>query len=210
MNHYLHRVFTLLLPISVVATLLALFYFQNKYGYGISQTFPLSMLTGFMIGGAISLFLALLTSTKKAPLRRDLSKRRNKEQAIPSSVAPIITQVTEVRGTSLTKKPKSSSKKERLMLLMDRELVFHLALQSIQSQAIGTVIESKNKEGKISMQSQGERITIAITALTRHTAQIILKSTHTSNKIAKIIASIKRTEYSLLDYQASLNPKHSL
>ena len=56
MESYSQRFFVLLLPISTISIFFSLIYFKSKYDYGLAQTLPLSMITGFMIGATLTFF----------------------------------------------------------------------------------------------------------------------------------------------------------
>ena len=89
---------------------------------------------------------------------------------------------------------------QKMILLMDRELAFEIALYAISDQNIGTLTESVIGEGHITVKNDNEVLQLTISSLTRHTSQVVIVSEINSNAAKKIISYMKEKEHSFLQY----------
>lgn len=185
MRTYLRLFFNLLMPISVIITIVSVAYFSVSYDF--SKAMKLGVLSGVLLGLGITVFAALfLLVTRKSvkPVQEsvnvpDQTKQKNKN--VPTN----------------TKK----SAEQKLMLLMDKKLAFEVALYAVTDQGIGDVRAKESKEVcTIKVKTEDETLQINVTPLTRHTSQIILQAERNSQATDKIISYIKGKEHSFLQY----------
>lgn len=227
MPSYRQRFFALLLPISIVSTLISLFYFQKVYGYGLAQTIPIASIFGFLIGGGISFISAFifLLPPKAKSQGIDLSHRKkskeNKKsteskQNTETSVEKEVPAKTEVPVESVEKIIKGEVKEKReitkevikekipiiykMILLMDKGLAFEVTYEAIKKQNMTKLSADKNTPNLISIQMPSEMIKIHIDNLTRHTSKVTLQSIEYQVELKQIISYLKTKEYAFLQY----------
>lgn len=210
MNHYLRRFFTLLLPISIVTTIISLIYLQFTYGHDTLQTLPLASIFGFLSGASLAFFGAFIFFLPKNTqnTKIDLSHRKKKE---PSITSQSIIQKKPKEKEKPQKPQKLEKKREEekkitlssnhtMMMLMDKELAFEVALCAIEEQEIGIITHSKKSKGTINMKSHEEILELHINTLTKHTSKITIISTKISKNVQYIIDYMKVKEYAFLQY----------
>ena len=185
MRAYMHIFLNLLMPISLVMAIASIIYFSFSYEF--TKALRLGILSGVLIGLLISFIgslpLFVMRKTKPAPSESD----------------------TIHENTHVNTKASSSNKKtpieQNLILLMDKDLAFNVALFSIEDQNLGEATTKETKEkSTITLRTYDETIQIITTALTRHTAQILIKAANNSEELQKIISYIKEKENSFLHY----------
>jgi len=84
MDNYRQRFFALLLPISIVTTLISLFYLTNMYGHSIKHTFPLASVFGFLSGIILAFIGAFifLVPPKVQNTKANLSHRKSSKTIV--------------------------------------------------------------------------------------------------------------------------------
>ncbi len=212
MRAYFQLFFGLLIPLSALFVVAAIIYFNLEYDF--NKAIRLGVLTGVFIGVPTSLFIALFLLISRAGEKTKnaiLDKRKRRTQKTiskavttesvktvhtPHPVTPKIkkdlTPATDAQGNEIIA--------HTIMLLMDKELAFDVAMYAIIDEKIGTLTESKDKEDHITVKKGDEIVQIEVTPLTRHTAQVIIKSNTHSESTQKIIRYMKNKEYSFLQY----------
>ena len=89
---------------------------------------------------------------------------------------------------------------QKLILLMDQELAFEVAIHSIIDQDIGDVSQGNKRKGTISISTPEQMIEIAISILTKHTSQVKIKAETYNSSVEQIIHYLKNKEHSFLQY----------
>ena len=213
MRAYFQLFFGLLVPLSGLFILASIVYF--KTGYDFTKALRLGVLSGFFIAIAVSLFTALfllIMRRGKTPQKSILKRRKrvytktkqnikeNIKETIPtldthSNVSTTITTPTRPIIASDDK-----TIEQKMILLMDRELAFEIALYAITDQNIGTLTESVTGAGHITVKNDDEILQLTISTLTRHTSQVVIVSEINSTLVKKIISYMKEKEHSFLQY----------
>ena len=86
---------------------------------------------------------------------------------------------------------------ERLMLLMDYDVAYEVALYAIESQKLGIIQKADKKQGEIIIQQKGRYIPLKLSRLSPHTAQMIVTGMENINVF---IQAVKEKEFSFLNY----------
>ena len=185
MRTYLRLFFSLLMPISMIMAIASVAYFSVHYDF--SKAMKLGILSGVLLGLGISpiaaLFL-LVTRSGKKPAQETV--KVDKETNRETKEVPVKMQ---------------NSIEHKLMLLMDKKLAFEVALYAVTDKNMGDIKTHETKENAmITVHTKEENIQISTTPLTRHTAQVILKTERNSQYTDKIISYIKEKEHSFLQY----------
>lgn len=185
MRAYIRIFLNLLVPIALILTLVSTIYFSLTYDF--SKALKLGILAGVLIAFPVSFIasLVMLVTRKGRPAVQ--------EPDTASGHRPVTMEATPTNSKTPIE--------QTLLLLMDKKLAFDVALFSIIDQNLGDATTKESKEKcTITLRTHDETIQIISTALTRHTAQIVLKAAKNSQDLAKIISYIKQKEYSFLHY----------
>ena len=178
MRAYLNLLFSIGLPVSTLFVAVATVYFSLSYDLG--KALKLGMLAGFLTGVGFSVIMAgVLLLMRKA---------RTKHIQITQPESHIVHEST------------NGPIDKKFMLLMDRELAFEVAIYSIIDQHIGEVTKGSKRQGTISIHTPEQMINVAITSLTKHTAEVEVKADAYNMSVQKIINYIKLKESSFLQY----------
>lgn len=185
MRTYMHIFFNLLMPTSLIVTMISVVYFNLNYDF--SKALKLGILAGVLIGFTLSFIGSLIL----------LVMRGGKSLAKETDTVDDNTNVTSQTSSSNDK----TAIEQTLMLLMDKKLAFDVALFAIADQNLGDVKTKETQEKcTITLRTQDQTIQIITTSLTRHTAQIVLKAAKNSVELQKVISYIKEKEHSFLQY----------
>jgi hypothetical protein len=209
MRAYFQLFFGLLVPLSGLFILASVVYFKIEYNF--IQALRLGVLSGFIIAIAVSLFtaLSLLIMRRGKKPKKSILKRRKKVPVQTTqnlkTPAPTLKDNSNIstHGTTSTSPTISTDTKtieQNMMLLMDRELAFEVALYAISDQNIGTLTESVTGAGHITVKNSDEVLQLTLTRLTRHTSQVVIESGLNSEAAKKIIRYMKEKEHSFLQY----------
>lgn len=185
MRAYMRIFLNSLMPIGLIITIGSVVYFSLSYDF--SKALKLGILSGVLLGLPISIiasFILLVTRRAKPAIQEPDTASENRAVTIEATPTNSKTPIEQT-----------------LLLLMDKKLAFDVALFSIIDQNLGDATTKESKEKcTITLRTHDETIQIISTALTRHTAQIVLKAAKNSQDLAKIISYIKQKEYSFLHY----------
>ncbi len=178
MRPYINLLFSIGLPISVLFVVVATIYFSLNYD--LNKAIKLGMLSGFITGVGFSMIMAgILLIMRKARSKHIQITQPESHIHHESTTGPI---------------------DKTFMLLMDRELAFEVAIYSIIDQNIGEVTNGSKRKGTISIHTPEQKVNLAITSLTKHTAQVEVKADAYNMSVEKIINYIKLKESSFLQY----------
>ena len=178
MRAYLNLFLSIVLPVSVLFTVAATVYFSMNYDLG--KALKLGTLAGVLLGTGFSVVMAgILLIMRKARAKH--------------------IQITQPESNILHESTNGPIDK-KLMILMDRELAFEVAIHSIIDQNIGEVTKGSKRKGTISIHTPEQMISLAITSLTKHTSQIEVKADAYNMSVQQIINYIKLKESSFLQY----------
>lgn len=178
MKPFINLFISIGLPVSALFVVAATIYFSLNYD--LDKAIKLGMLTGFFLGIGFSAVMAgLLLFMRK--LRTADSQKTELESDIvyASSNGPV---------------------DQKLILLMDQELAFEVAIHSIIDQDIGDVSQGNKRKGTISISTPEQMIEIAISILTKHTSQVKIKAETYNSSVEQIIHYLKNKEHSFLQY----------
>jgi mannitol-specific phosphotransferase system IIBC component len=209
MRAYFQLFFGLLVPLSGLFIITSVIYFNT--GYNFTKALRLGVLSGFFIAIAVSLFTALFLlimrrgkKPQKSILKRHKKVHSKTTQDIKEKALTVDTDNNVSTTIKTPPRPVISSDvktiEQKMMLLMDRELAFEIALYAISDQNIGTLTESVTGEGHITVKNDNEVLQLTISSLTRHTSQVVIVSEINSNAAKKIISYMKEKEHSFLQY----------
>ena len=165
-------------PVSALFVVAATIYFSINYD--LSKAIKLGMLAGFLTGVGFSIVI-----TGVLLLMRRIRSTNVEESQYQSNLDD------DVRDEAV---------EEKLMLLMDKELAFEVAIHSIIDQDIGDVSRGDKRKGTMSIRTPEQMIKIAISSLTKHTSQLEVKAETYNKEVEKIINYLKVKENSFLQY----------
>ncbi len=192
------------MPLSLLFAFIATIYFSMNFDF--NKALRLGILAGVLASLASSLVMAFIIQIVRV-IRRHRFKKNIRSSKYQKREMPIRQDPTIYEKTTQSKQSKATSMPsgtdsviETFMLLMDRELAYEVALTSIKDQNIAEIIEENAKEKSIYLHAGKEEIHIKISSLTKHTAQVLISSTHNKDTIRKIIAILKAKEHSFMQY----------
>ena len=178
MRAFINLFISIGLPVSALFVAAAIVYYSLNYD--LDEAIKLGVLTGFFLGiGFSTVMTGLLLVMRKL--------HTSDSQETKAEVASV---------QELTNEPVN----QKLILLMDRELAFDVAIHSIIDQHIGKVNKGNKRKGTISIRTPEQMIEIAVSSLTKHTSQIEVKADAHNIGVEKIIHYIKLKENSFLQY----------
>jgi len=178
MRPYLNLLFSIVLPISTLFVVVSTIFFSFNYDLG--KAFKLGTLAGVLIGVGFSVIMAgVLLIMRKARTKH--------------------IQITQPESNILHESTNGPIDKT-FMLLMDKELAFEVAIYSIIDQNIGEVTKGSKDKGTISIYTPEQMINLAITSLTKHTAQVEVNADSYNTSVQQIINYLKLKEQSFLQY----------
>ena len=185
MRAFLLLFFNLLMPISMIMTIVSVAYFSVDYNF--TKAMKLGVLSGVLLGLGISFIAALfLLITRRGGSPAQETVRVHQEINRQTKEVPLEIQ---------------NSIEHKLMLLMDKKLAYEVALHAITDQNMGEITTKETKKNSmITLHTQAETMQITITPLTRHTAQVVLNTERNSKYDQNIISYIKEKEHSFLKY----------
>ena len=202
MRVYLQLFFGLLIPLSALFIVISILYFKVEYDF--TKAIRLGVLTGIMLSLAVSFIASIFLQTKRLINSRTLSPRKAKIKSYKhktkkgkKSTTPTENE-EETDPTSQNKTNKTISKK--VMLLMDEELAFEVALNAITYHTLGKIKPNETTKGVINVKSKKGAIKIIITATTKHTSQVEIHTDKNTKSTGKIITYLKEKEHSFLQY----------
>ena len=178
MRPFINLFLTIGLPLSALFVVATTIYFSINYDFG--QAIKLGTLTGFFAGVVFSVVITGILLL----LRRIRSTDMEESQYQINIDDDVADEAVE----------------EKLMLLMDKELAFEVAIHSIIDQNIGEVAKGSKHNGTISISTPEQMIGISISSLTKHTSQLEVKADAYSASVQQIINYIKLKEQSFLQY----------
>lgn len=206
MRVYLQLFFGLLIPLSALFIVISILYFKVEYDF--TKAIRLGVLTGIMLSLSVSFITSIFLQTKRLIQSRTLSPRKAKMKAkIKSDKHKIkkgkksTTSTEDEEETDPTSQNKTNrSISQKVMLLMDEELAFEVALNAITYHTLGKIKPSETTKGVINVKSKKGAIKIIITATTKHTSQVEIHTDKNTKSTGKIITYLKEKEHSFLQY----------
>ena len=178
MRPFINLFLTIGLPLSALFVVAATIYFSLNYD--LDKAIKLGMLSGFLTGvGFSAVTTGILLLLRK--IRSTDMEESQYQINIDDDVA-------------------DEAVEEKLMLLMDKELAFEVAIHSIIDQDIGEVAKGSKLNGTISISTPKQMISISVLPLTKHTSQLEVKADTYNTSVQQIINYIKLKEQSFLQY----------
>ena len=206
MRAYLHLFFGLLIPLSALFVIISILYFKVDYDF--TKALRLGVVTGIMLSLSVSFITSIFLQIKRLIQSRTLSPKKAKIKAkIKSDKKKIKKTKKSTTSTEDEEKTDPTSQNEtdksmsqKVMLLMDEELAYEVALNAITYHALGKIKTSETTKGMIDVKSKKEALRIIITSLTKHTSQVEIETDKNSKSTGKIISYLKEKEHSFLQY----------
>jgi len=207
MRKLLQLYFGLLVPLSMLFIVASIVYF--KLDYDLTKAMRLGVLSGFFIGAIVSLFTAiflLIMRRGKQPKENIIKspKRRHQTEAKVTEKKVTTNKHTLSKATSITSsiatKNLVDTHIQKVMLLMEHELAFEVAVYAISEEKIGTITDTDASKGLLDITTKDEHIKLSILSLTRHTTQVLIETNPNSEYTKKIIKYLKGKELSFLQY----------
>ncbi|RUM74604.1 MAG: hypothetical protein DSZ10_01290 [Sulfurovum sp.] len=184
-NLFLSLLFPLVLLFGLVATL---YYLKESE---ISIAIKLGVITGTLVAIGSSAILALLIMLKRFFQMHRYERLHTQSQNTHQTQG---TYAPEPISQQLGASPEDA---ERLMLLMDYDVAYEVALYAIESQKLGIIQKADKKQGEIIIQQKGRYIPLKLSRLSPHTAQMIVTGMENINVF---IQAVKEKEFSFLNY----------
>ena len=197
MRAFLHVFLGLLMPISLISAILFTLFFTYEYSF--TQAMSLGVLYGIFAGAVvtiiISIILQLLRGGSKNIQNKLKTVQKEKDTQEQEELHQIELSIDQDNSKNLKK-----DMNHKLMLLMNKELIFELILTMIKKQIKRSITTYDINKGSIKIKIHGENISITITPLTKHTSQIVINGIKNSKYIQNIISFLKEKEHSFLQY----------
>lgn len=206
MKEYARILFPLFMPLTGVFMVFASLYFGRENGF--NEALKLGVLTGFLLAVVITPLIALFLffihkmKTTEPKVAKETPTKKKKDTPVEKKES------SEKKPTK--KKPLKPStkqeefvvsKREKLILLMDKPLTLNVILAAISEESIGAATQKQDEENLIiSVVTNKEDMTLIITPLTKHTTELTITSSYNSEDAKKIIRYIKEKEFSFLNY----------
>lgn len=206
MTAFIRLFFNLLFPLSILSIILSMLYFMMDYDA--SRAMKLGVLSGILLSIPLSFLLAtaLLILRKVSPEQGKQGKQGEQgEQEEQVAQTKVQTQV-QAKEESKVSEPvpieniKGVTQESKCMLLMDRELAFEILMNFLKKIKHSTIAINDPKRGIITIQNKKGIIQTNITALSKHTSEIILRTQNNIIDVEKLIHALKEKEHSLLQY----------
>ncbi len=205
MKSFVNLFFTLVMPISILFTAIAIVYFAMNFEF--TEAVKLGILGGVMTGVAFAFVMTPLILMVRAirlyKVKKEILSPNNQTRHTPISADPTIYekkyQSTQANLAQEAIIPLDSIE-EKFMLLMDKTLAYEISLNSIEQEKIGEIIHQDKEEGSILLRSKEEEIKITISSLTKHTAQVLISSSIDNSNMKNIITMLKKKEHSFMQY----------
>ena len=206
MRAYLQLFFGILIPLSALFVVISILYFKVEYDF--TKALRLGVLTGIMLSLAVSFVTSIFLQIKRLIQNRTLSPKKAKIKAkIKSDKQKIKKRKKGMQSTEEEEETDPTSQNEtdksisqKVMLLMDEELAFEVALNAITYHTLGIIRPSETTKGVINVKSKKEAIKIIITATTKHTSQVEIHTDKNTKSTQKLITYLKEKEHSFLQY----------
>ncbi len=206
MKSFINIFLTLVMPISILLTAIATVYYSTSFIF--SKAIRLGTVAGVLTGISVAFILALIVSIIRAiHTYRQKSKILSPGMsAVPVNIVPNPTiyekksQAVQKSSIATKKHKEADTVEEKFMLLMNKELVYEVSLNTINQGKIGDIIHENKEDGSILLRSHGEEIHIQIKSLTRHTAEVHILSTIDNSSMRNIITTLKEKEHSFIQY----------
>jgi len=202
MRVYLQLFFGLLIPLSALFIVVSILYFKVEYDF--TKAIRLGVLTGIMLSLSVSFIASVFLQTKRLISSRALSPRKAKIKSYKHKTKKGKKSTTPTENEEETD-PTSQNKTNRpisqkVMLLMNEELAFKVALNAITYHTLGKIKLNETTKGVINVEGKKGIKKIIVSATTRHTSQVEIHSDQNIKSIGKIIAYLKEREHSFLQY----------
>ncbi|MEA2046892.1 MAG: hypothetical protein U9O64_00435 [Campylobacterota bacterium] len=203
MATFIRLFFTLLFPLSILSIILSMLYFMMDYDA--SKAMKLGVLSGILMSIPLSFVLAtaLLILRKVSPNQQtdiEQSKEQSKEKIKEETKVQTKEVETKVSEPAPIDTIKGITQESTCMLLMDRELAFEILMNFLKKIKHSTISLNDPQRGIITIQNKEGIIQTNITALTKHTSEIILRTQNNATHAEKLIHALKEKEHSLLQY----------
>ena len=205
MKSLINLFFTLVMPISILFTAIAIVYFTMNFEF--TKAVKLGILGGVMTGVAFAFLMSplilMVRSIRLYKVKKEILSPNNQVKHTPISADPTIYE-KKYQSTQANLAQEAviplGSREEKFMLLMDKALAYEISLNSIEQEKIGEIIHQNKEEGSILLRSKEEEIKITISSLTKHTAQVLISSNIDNSNMKNIIAILKKKEHSFMQY----------
>ena len=196
------------MPMLILFIVIATIYYSSIH-FEFSKAIKLGIIAGTLISIGFSLFIALVILIIRA-IRlylhsMDFKQTTSSFESNDKSVKLDPT-LYEKKTRTIQKEITSNNSdisyivKEKVMLLMNKDLTYEVATVFIKKQKLGNIIEYNKNDGLIILQNDNEEIRITISTLTKHTSEITISSTLNNINIKHIITSLKKKEHSFMQY----------
>ena len=178
MKAFLNLFLSLLLPVIILFIAVATGYYTQDYTF--EKALRVGTVTGVLSGVLFTAVMAgVLLGMRKA---RTLQYKINNPES------------------SIDHGNDNGAINKKFMLLMDKEMSFNVLLQSVIDQVIGEVGKGNKREGTMTIYTPEHTIDIAVTELTKHTAQVTINADQYSDAVRSIINYTKLKEHAFLQY----------
>lgn len=196
------------MPISVLFIIISTIYFLTNFDF--SEALRLGIVAGALSSIAFCIVVSLVILIIRA-VRIKKSKAKAMKFDIQDNTSFVPTNPTIYEKKSQTMQGFSGKQlttdlstldiiKEKIMLLMDKEMVYEVSLNAIRNKNIGDIVHQDKEIGSILLRNNSEEIIINISSLTRHTSEVSISSTLDNNNIQNIISLLKDKEYTFIKY----------
>ena len=205
MKAYINIFISLVMPVSIIFTIVAVIYFSTSFEF--NKAFRLGILAGFLSSVAFSFLIALIILIVRF-IRRYKFTTSIKPKLHENIDAPILHDPTiyQKKNQTIDYEHLNLSKKntyaivETFMLLMDIDLAYEVSLKAISNNDMADAFNEDKQKKTIQLRAGEEEINIKISSLTKHTSQVLISSTINKDNIKKIITILKEKEHSFMQY----------
>ncbi len=202
MQKFINLFLTLVLPVSILFTMVASIYFTMSFE--MNKAIKLGILTGVLGGIGFSILMAsillFMRRIRHTTHQRQKVSPKNDVEAEEEVVVETETNSNDLPSSEKTSYPADKLMDQKFLLLMDKELAFEVALHAVMDQNIGEISNADKNKRSVIIRATNETIALSITSLTKHTSEVLITALPNSKNVQDIISYLKEKEYSFLDY----------
>ncbi len=196
MQKFINLFLTLVLPVTILFIIVASIYFSMSFE--MNKAIKLGILTGVLSGTGFSV---IMTSVLLFMRRMHHTAHQRQEVYQASDAEEVKTEAnSNLLSSKKTSYPTDTLMDQKILLLMDKELAFEVALHAVMDQNIGEISNADKNKRSIVIHAENETIALSITSVTKHTSEVLITALPNSTNVQNIISYLKEKEYSFLDY----------
>lgn len=198
MRSFINIFLTLIMPMSILFTASATVYYSTSFIF--SKAIRLGTITGVLGGITLAFVIAFILAIVRT-IRVKGEKISTSIDIVPNpTIYEKKSKSVEINSTNTVKEHKSQISEKRFTLLMNKELVYEVSLNTINQNNFASIINENKDDGSILLHIDKEQISIKINSLTRHTSEVFIYGNQNNSYIQTIISTLKEKEHSFIQF----------